>query len=549
MATLYYNGIIRTADDRLPEAGAVLEKDGLIEKVYPVGAKLPGKGEENIVWYDLKGNTLVPGFIDGHSHFFQNARLGKTLNAYVSPRGKADSVEELIDSLKEQLKDPKYADEKILFAQGYDEAGYADHRIPTRFDLDEITDRPLAVTHISGHNTIFNSAALELAGIDDSFEPGEGGSVGRFADKRLTGVFYERAVDAVLPKLRALEGDVLREGIDDAVRSYASVGITTAQDGGTKPKDVAAFRALAADGKLPFDVLSYVLGDGYREAIGDKSPEELATSYKDHYRVAGLKLFLDGSPQAKTAWLSKPYHVIPEGLSDDYNGYGTKTDEELYELVKEAVESGWQINVHTNGDEAIEQLIRIYSKVLEEVGNKKDLRPVSIHCQTVRDDQLKRMKKLGIIASFFVDHVYYWGDYHSSSVLGPERARRISPLASALDLGINFSIHQDTPVTVQNPIFAIHNAVNRKTRNGELLGPEFRITPWQALKAVTLHTAYQIFEENEKGSITEGKKADFAVLSADPLTVVPDSIKDIKVEATIKGGDVIFARNGGDGKQ
>ena len=198
--------------------------------------------------------------------------------------------------------------------------------------------------------------------------------------------------------------------------------------------------------------------------------------------------------------------------------------------------------MHANGDEAIEQMIRCYQSVLEETGSDRDLRPVVIHCQTVREDQLARMKEIGMVASFFLDHVYYWGDYHYESVLGPERAERISPARSALKHGVSFTLHQDSPAAPPDVMGAVHNAVNRKTEKGRVLGQEQTITVMEALKAVTLNGAYQIFEEDKKGSIEVGKTADFAVLERNPLTVPKEEIREIKVLETIKSGETIFRR-------
>ncbi|GHU37408.1 amidohydrolase [Clostridia bacterium] len=535
---IYYNGTILTAVDDRRTAVGILTEDGIIKDVaYDCAdALISSNPEAEIV--DLKRGTLVPGFIDGHSHFLQNTLELLQLDARPSPLGKADSLDELITSLKEQLKNPKFADMEYIYARGYDEAVYPDHKIPTRFDLDKVTSKPLALTHASGHNTVFNSAALERAGIGDGYIPPKGGSVGRFADGTLTGIFHEIARADALPKAIQNEREILDNGIESVVLQYVSHGVTTAQDGGTSKQWYAYTQDLAARGKLPLDVLSYII---------DKEPEEVLTAaepwdnrYVNHYRAAGFKIFLDGSPQAKTAWLSKPYHIPPDGADADYTGYGIYADDVLTEIFKKAVAHHWQVNVHTNGDEAIEQFIRTYHDAVAATGVTTDLRPVSIHCQTVREDQLDRMKEYGIIPSFFVDHTFYWGDYHTETVLGEERARRISPLTSAIKRNISFSLHQDTPVARQDPIFAIHSAVNRTTRSGRVLGEEFRISPWEALKAVTINAAYQIFEEASKGSVEVGKRADFAILSDNPLTVPPEKIKEIVVLETIKDSETIY---------
>jgi predicted amidohydrolase YtcJ len=541
--TLYRNGTILTAADAAPFASEVFVVDGIIEEVAAPGDELSHARNADARIVDLQGKVLVPGFIDGHSHFLGNAFESLKMNAKPSPLGESDSIEGLIESLKKQIEEPKFAEEECLYASGYDEAVYPEHRVPNRYDLDMVTDKPLALSHVSGHNAVFNSAALKYAGFGKNYKPPSGGSAGRFKDGTLTGVFYENAMlDVALPRMCINERKVLEEGIETVVLQYVSKGVTTAQDGMTSSERYGYGKCLAASGKLPIDVVAYI--HETRDIPEDilKTEEPWQSEYENHFRPAGIKVFFDGSPQAKTAWLSKPYAIPPDNATQDYAGYGIHSDEEVAGIFEKAVQNHWQINAHTNGDEAIEQFIRVYRGALLKIGSETDLRPVSIHCQTVREDQLDRMKELGILASFFVDHVYYWGDYHWDSVLGAERASRISPLKSALKRGISFSLHQDTPVAKQDPIFAVHNAVNRKTRSGKTLGEEFRIAPWEALKAVTINAAYQIFEEHKKGSIVPGKRADFAVLSDNPLSVPSEKIKDIVVLETIKDGVRVFKR-------
>jgi predicted amidohydrolase YtcJ len=201
--------------------------------------------------------------------------------------------------------------------------------------------------------------------------------------------------------------------------------------------------------------------------------------------------------------------------------------------------AGLQIAVHANGDWAIESTITAFEKADNQFPNQ-DLRHMIIHCQTAGRDHITRMKRLGVIPSYFVNHVYYWGDRHESIFLGPERAARISPLATSLKEGLIFTLHSDLPVTPVNPLDSIHHAVNRITRAGKVLGPEERVTPLEALKAYSTYAAYCSYEEDLKGSIETGKLADFTVLSNNPLTVDPEKIRDIRVEQTWVGGRKVY---------
>ncbi|MGV6806402.1 MAG: amidohydrolase, partial [bacterium] len=268
---------------------------------------------------------------------------------------------------------------------------------------------------------------------------------------------------------------------------------------------------------------------------------DFSQTYSDHFRIGGMKLFLDGSPQGKTAWLSHPYHIPPEGKGADYRGYPTSTDEALAEHFAAAYERGVPVLAHTNGDAAAEQLINAVTAANDKYG-QEDRRTVMIHAQTVRDDQLDRMKLEGMVPSFFVAHTFFWGDWHRDSVLGPERAARISPLKSALDRDIVFTTHTDTPVVPANFLHLMWTAVNRETRSGETLGADQRVSALDALKSVTINAAWQYFEEESKGSITPGKRADMVILSDNPLKVDPSAIKAIQVVETIKDGETVYRR-------
>jgi predicted amidohydrolase YtcJ len=208
-------------------------------------------------------------------------------------------------------------------------------------------------------------------------------------------------------------------------------------------------------------------------------------------------------------------------------------------MVEKYHQAGLQIAIHANGDRAIESTLMAFEKADCQFPGQ-DLRHMIIHCQTASMDHIARMKQLGVVPSYFVNHVYYWGDRHVSIFLGPERAARISPLASSLKENLIFTLHSDLPVTPVSPLDSIHNAVNRITREGKVLGPDERISPLEALKAYTTHAAYCSFEEDLKGSIEVGKLADFTILSDNPLTVEPEKIKNIDVEQAFVGGRNVY---------
>lgn len=292
------------------------------------------------------------------------------------------------------------------------------------------------------------------------------------------------------------------------------------------------YQGLLQSGMLKLDLVGYVdVNNGeklLREFGGEKG------KYRNHFRIGGYKIFLDGSPQGRTAWMRKPYVG-----NDRYCGYGTLTDEAVYEAVTRSCKEGRQILAHCNGDAASEQYLKAWERAVSEgIWNSND-RPVMIHAQLVGVDQLPRVKKLGMIPSFFVAHVYHWGDVHIAN-FGKERADVISPAASALKEGILFTLHQDAPVIEPDMLETVWSAVNRETKKGVTLGEKERIPVLEALKAVTVHGAYQYFEEKEKGIVREGKQADLIVLDNNPLEMDPERIRDIRVMETYKNGERIF---------
>ena len=260
--------------------------------------------------------------------------------------------------------------------------------------------------------------------------------------------------------------------------------------------------------------------------------------YTNRIRLGGVKIFLDGSPQGRTAWMREPYLPDSSGVND-YRGYGTMTDDEVVSAMRFAAENKTQLLAHCNGDAAAEQFLRCYEVVLREHPEIRDLRFVIIHGQLMGRDQLVRAAELGVMVSFFVAHILHWGDTHIKN-FGLDRASRISPAGSAARAGLRFTFHQDSPVIMPDMLETISAAVTRVTSGGVLLGEDERISVEEALRAVTLDAAYQYGEENEKGSITVGKRADLVLLDRDITTSRHEDIAGIRVVGTWKDGKRIF---------
>ena len=321
-----------------------------------------------------------------------------------------------------------------------------------------------------------------------------------------------------------------------AAEDYLRHGITTAQEGAADPTTVPGLVAAARTGGIGLDVVVYpVVQTG--TAVYEANPE-FDRDYVGRLRLGGYKMILDGSPQARSAWMSEPYAAIP---GDECPGcaYPIHSPEQVEDFVRQVAAQGRQLIVHCNGDPAAELWVSTVERVGAEMPACREARPVIIHAQTVRDDQLDRMAPLGMIASIFSVHTWFWGDVHLRN-FGPERGHRISPARSALDRGIRVTLHQDSPVTPPDMILTIWAAVNRISRTGQEIGPEQRISTWEALRSVTADAAYQYGEEDSKGLIREGMRADLVIMSDDPLATAPQDLRDLEVLTTIKDGVVVY---------
>ena len=536
---IYRGGPIVTVDgaNRVVEALAV--RDGMIAAVGSEAEVLALQGPDTRV-VDLAGRALLPGFIDAHGHLSLLARLASAANVASPPVGAVESIDDLEATIRAFIDEREIPPGTWVIASGYDDALLAEHRHPTRYDLDEIsTEHPILVLHVSMHLAAANSAALAAADVSAANSDPPGGVFRRVeGTTEPNGVMEESAMWAVYGRVPPPTDEQLIAAIVDAQRIYASQGFTTVQDGAT---DAATFRVLleAQDqGALFLDVTAYAIWSEF-DAVREAARKPIG-GYDGHLVLAGGKIVLDGSPQGKTAWLSEPYYVPPEGQGEDYRGYPALANDEVRAFAKKLHKKGWPLLAHANGDAAAEQWLRTVERIQAKRG-RSDWRPVMIHAQALRRDQLKRVAAVGMIPSFFVSHTYYWGDWHRDSVFGPERAAAISPAASALADGVRFTIHNDAPVVPPYGTFLLWTAVNRVTRSGQVLGPDERLTAEQAIRATTIDAAYQAFEEDRKGSLEVGKLADLIILSANPLEVEPETILEIEVVETIKQGRTVWA--------
>ena len=540
--TVFTGGPILTINDAMPTAEAVAVRNGVIVTVGSLDAAraAAGRGAQTV---DLDGRTLLPGFFDPHGHVSMVGLQARYANLLPAPDGQGDDIPALQGITRDWMNahEALVRDTQLVIGFGYDDSQLKEHRHPTGKELDAISDSvPILFMHQSGHLGSANSAALAAAGVTASTPDPDGGAFRREeGSQQPNGIMEETALFAVMGALfTRLDLQANLEMIREGARFYSSFGYTTAQDGRSSTDTCRMIAMLAERGELPIDILSFpdIL----------TSTDVMATplyrrNYVGKYRIGGVKLTLDGSPQGKTAWLSQPYYVPPEGKPASYRGYPAITEQQALDAVELAFRNDWQIEVHANGDAAVDLLIAAVREATHRHG-AKDRRPVLIHGQTTRMDQLDDLKALGIVPSLFPMHTFYWGDFHRDSVLGPRRAETISPCHSAVRRGMRFTTHHDAPVANPDSMRVLSATVTRRTRSGDILGPDECVPVDIALKAMTLWAACQHYEDDRKGSLAVGKLADLALLDANPMTIDPDRLAGIKVQSTWKEGREAWRR-------
>ncbi|NQV93854.1 MAG: amidohydrolase family protein [Sphingomonadales bacterium] len=525
--TVYKGGpIITMAGDEAQTVEAVAVDDGKIIAVGTAAAvnKKAGKKAKQV---DLAGRTMLPGFIDAHGHVSAVGMTAGLANLSPPPVGGVSKIGALQDTLR-NYKRPEGM--PIIIGWGYDDSLIDERRHPTRQELDAVSaTTPIMITHASGHLGVMNSAMLKLVGITADTPNPVGGVIRREDDgKTPNGVLEETAWFENLKMLAPRSPEASLPGLLAGAKIYAASGITTAQDGRVMPENWATLAIANDQNKLPIDIVVLIAGES-------DWPEEIQALVgkpsKGHIRIGGIKLVLDGSPQGRTAWLRDPVPVPPEGQGPDYHGYGLMSPETLTAKLKWVADNGWQLFAHVNGDAAAQALIDGVR------GNGlSGKRTIAIHNQVVRPEQLAAMAELDIQPSFFANHTFFWGDWHREVSLGSKRADFISPQASAWAIGLRPTAHNDSPVVPTDIMRLVWSSVNRRTRSGDILGPLERISPYRALQQVTINAAWQIHEDDSKGSIAVGKRADLVILDRNPFTVDPAEIDKIKVVATIKDG-------------
>jgi predicted amidohydrolase YtcJ len=532
--TIFYGGPIVTVNDKNEEVQALAVQNGKIVAVGTKDAVTKEWQSESTKVIDLKGQTLMPGFVEPHVHILITAvfeGLGLNLSNFTLPY---DTKETLIQKMKAALKDVPAGG--WLFGFGVDPSRTTPFMAElTANDLDTVSkDIPIFIVNQSGHIGYVNHKALELAGVTDKTpNPPGGGIYVKDAKGKLTGKLVEPP--SYLPfmaKMPAPTEAQLFGAIQGTMKKIASTGVTTASEmsvGGNfgVDKEVSIYKAIFAKDAAPIRMRGYL----FSEAIPSGKTSVKPSEGDDKLRFIGIKYIADGSTQGLTAALNAPY-TYPK--NSKWSGALNYKDAEIYASMKAFFDQGWQISTHSNGDKAIDQTLSSYSKLLSGNPKPQDRRLRIEHFTVNNESQVKQAVKLGVIPSFTIGHVNYWGAAFNDHIIGPERAKRIDPAGDFKRAGGKFTLHSDTPVSNVGPLNYVSEEVTRlwQLPPQKVLGPDQAVSVDDAIRAITIDAAYQIFADNIVGSLEVGKQADLVVLEKNPRQTAPADIRNIKVKGT-----------------
>jgi len=555
--TIYYNGNILTLDDSNPKAQAVLIKKGIISAVGSTEEIMKLKGSDTVL-VDLSGKTMMPGFIDPHTHVDISAFLFDMVDLSGFSR---KTNNEVWNFLENAVK--KYPKGEWIVCKGLDPILTADLKTPHISYLDKIApDNPLVIISQTIHSYWANTKAFEASGVRaNTPDPSISSFYEKDKDGRLTGFIAEQAAfnPVRLAMLKAIPSKKLIRNVELTLKDYAKKGNTTVVSAGLTSSDKIIVRLYEHLSSQKPALLSQVL------ALTGLFPERsqlprhfiyhrhdmdnlLPSSHEngdDSFKILGIKLWYDGSPYTGSMYLEKPYMNSELARRELHihqgdRGHSLISKNELEGYIKKYNAAKWQISVHTQGDSANGETLEVFNNV----NKTMDITPYRHrieHCLLLDRNLMPEMKKLNITPSFHINHIYYYGKALNDSIIGADRADRVLPVKSAAEAGLNYTLHADQPMFESDPFSLIYTAVTRKTREGIVMGANEGISVLDALKALTTMSAWQIGFEKKLGSISKGKYADLIILDRNPLEIPVEKIRDTRILKTIiNGNDVKF---------
>jgi predicted amidohydrolase YtcJ len=517
---ILHNGNFWTVDPRQPRAQAVAISGG---RFFAIGSndEVLALATGNAKKIYLGGKTVLPGFIDAHSH---PAEAGLSHLRMVD--SDLRSIADILKALRERAaKTP--AGEWVLGFK-YDDTKTSEGRPLTREELDAaVPDHPAYVQHRGGHTAWVNSKAIKLAKIDDHTPDPPGGMYDHDpATGRLTGHMREtgrETFDKIIPS--NFTRDDHREGVRLISQMMTRTGITSVTDAMGSPDDLRGYQDARESGQLNMRVYCHI----YQAFMDQMLAAGVKTGLGDEWvKIGAQKMICDGSISERTARLSQPYI----GRPDDF-GILVTSEEELYQQARKAHAAGWQLGTHANGDVGIDITLRVYERLQKELP-RKDARYRLEHCTVVNDSLISRIKALGAIPTPFSTYAYYHGE--KMKEYGPERVNHMFALRSFIDAGIRPTQASDYPPGPFEPMMALQSEVTRTDAKGNVRGPQQKITLEEAIRVGTINGAYASYEENVKGSIEPDKYADLVVLGRDVFKEDPSNIINIPIERTMVGG-------------
>jgi hypothetical protein len=535
--TVFTGGKVLTVDADFSEAEAIAVRGN---RILAVGSdaevrQAAGNGAKIV---DLRDRIVLPGFVDPHTHVIAGSIVDSIMD-YVGMARFQTTDEVLAHIAKRAAETP--AGEWLVF-RNFDPAVQEGIDKLTFAELDPIsTDNPIFVLNASGHLAYANSKAFEVSGIDSDVINPPGGEFVRDADGNLTGFIKNNVaflkIASNYPAM--VEADPV-EGLIKLLDKWGAVGLTTVSELSLgalsqSPADAQVMAAAVQSGRLKARIRAYPF-----YTLGAETWDEAGIHQGDGNaiaRIAGYKLVADGSNQGFTGLQRDPYL----GTEDD-RGLAYMSPEELTDVALERAKKGWHLAIHGNGDAAIDKILDTCAALVEAGIDMSKVRPRIEHCSILHDDQIARMKELGVSASFLIGHVHYWGVAMRDEVFGEEKAQLLDRCRSAEEAGVGFTLHSDFMVTDPEPLHMIEMAVTRKTwkEPDYILAPQEKISVESAIRALTSEAAWQLFSEHEIGSLEPGKFADLVILDKDPRGVNPDAIKEIKVLETWMDGKQVY---------
>ncbi|MBL0709665.1 MAG: amidohydrolase [Colwellia sp.] len=541
--TLYFGGDIITMQGDKPQyVEAVIERDGKIiyvgdkAKAISSSKKSNFSGKTNEI--DLQGNTLLPGFVDPHGHFMSALMMTQQVNVAQPPVGNATNIAKIIAKLKAYQVENNVEKGGFLVGWGYDQDLIDEKRHITKLDLDTaFPDHKVIIIHVSMHGAVLNSQALNWADLDANSKTPAGGIIARLPNStEPAGLVMEMSYIPIMEKMPQPSEPQMLALMAKAQEEYTSQGYTHAVEGFTHTKHIDFLMKAAEQNKLVIDIASLPAFTEMDQWFDN--PKYKFGEYNNKFKLQACKITLDGSPQGKTALVSTPYLTGGPAGQKNWRGESSITQAQLDTITKKMFDANIPLQIHTNGDGAIDMMIKTVEKA--GITAKDNRRTIIIHSQFQRPEHLPKYVELGLLPSYFTLHTFFWGDVHIKNI-GEKAANFISPMKAAKEYGIVISNHSDFNVTPLNPFFIMWSSMARETRSGVILGADQRVDNYTALQALTTGPAYQFFEENRKGMLKKGLLADFVILKNNPLKQDVNHIKDNQVLTTIKEGKVVYS--------